>query len=203
MKTRTTTAAALALLALPALAACDSTSAATPAPSTHASTAAPSVTSTPAATTSSSPTASTSPSTAELQAQATAAYRAIFDAFNTSAITGGIAPGQKPPAAISDNATGQALADEITELNQLHSVGIRRVSGDFELTKIRLSEKMRAGSIIALDSCEDGSSIVNHRSDGSTSHGRLIYKTSYYAMDHGKLKMTYYWGDEVKTCPIP
>ena len=197
MKTRTT-AAALTLLALPVLAACDSTSAASPAPSTQQASTAP-------ATGSASPavSVSASPSTAELQAQATSAYKAIFDAVNKSAITGGIAPGQEPPSAISDNATGQALADEITELNQLHRVGIRRVSGDSKLTKIRLSEKMRAGSIIALDSCEDGSSIVNHRTDGSTSHGRLIYKTSYYAMDHGQLKMTYYWGDEVKTCPIP
>lgn len=131
-----------------------------------------------------------------------AAYKAISDAYDEQALKGGLAPGEKPPAPISDNATGQALADEITELNQIHQYGIKHVSGESKITKIRLSEKMRAGSIVALDSCEDGSSLVNRRADGSTGHGRLIYKTSYYAMDHGKLKMNYYWGDEVKACPI-
>lgn len=180
----------LAVAAAAALAGCDSSAQGSPTP-------------TPSNTppTSSTPSATPTPSV-DLEAQATAAYKKAFTTAESWAKVGGLAPGNKVPAELEETLTDEALKDQISELQQVYKLGLQRQSGESKITKIRVSSKKRVGSKIALDSCEDGSSIVNKRLDGTTSHGRLIYKTSYYTLVDGRVKMTYYYGEEVKTCPI-
>ncbi|WP_394276250.1 hypothetical protein [Luteococcus sp.] len=142
------------------------------------------------------------PSSDTMEKAAIAAYKKAFETSDAYAKAGGLAPGNIVPPELEAVMTGQALDDQVEELQQVYQLGLDRQAGEFVLGKIRVSDKERAGSSFALESCEDGSSIVNKRQDGSISHGRLIHKTTYYAKVDGVVKMTYYWGDEVKKCPV-
>ncbi len=184
------TSIAVVVAAAAALAGCDSSAQGSPTPTLPA-----------APSTSSTPTPTPTPSV-DLEAQAIAAYKKAFTTYFAWAKVGGLAPGNKVPPELESTTTDQALKDQVGELNQVYKLGLQYQSGEFKITKVRVSSKKRVGAKIALESCEDGSSIVNKRLDGTTSRGRLIYKTSYYTVVDGKVKMTYYFGEEVKKCPI-
>lgn len=155
-------------------------------------------------TTTATPTHTPTPSTNPYEAKAIAAYKKAFETATAWALVGGLAPGNDVPAGLSETMTDQALTDQISALRQVYDLGLDRQSGEAVLGKIRRSTKQRAGNVVALDSCEDGRSIINKRPNGKTSRGRLIFKTSYYAVDQktGTVKMTYYYGEEVTSCPI-
>ena len=171
-----------ALIAVAAVAGCRSTdSTPTPPPSRVS------------ATTSASSTLSPTPSAGAISAaDAENIYRTVQANKIALYKKGGLAPGEPAPATLSNYATGQALTDYMTYMHQISGQGIKITSGNSSVTAVRekKGDTTYPEAAIALESCEDDSSIRTVDRHGKADHGRIFHVDSWYARDKkGTVKM--------------
>ena len=188
-----------ALIAVAALTGCHSagsTSAPTPTPST------PTTTSTASASRTSSPTPSAGAVSA---AEAEKVYRTIVANKVALYKKGGLIPGEPTPASLSDYASGQALKDYMTYMHQVSGMGITWKSGTSKITAVheKTGDTAYPEATIALESCEDYSSIRTVDRHGKTDHGRIFHVDSWYARNKaGTIKMIAFNSMEVPSCDV-
>lgn len=193
-RTIAATATAAALCAT-LLTGCDGTAGASTAPATTPTAPSPSTTPT-------SATPNPTPSVDPLVTQAEAVYRKQFDVIRQIYLLGGLPMGAKPPATLTQYVTGQALADRVSELNQVNELGLKHVSGSSTISVVRVSAQEMAGAVVALESCEDGRRLVSKGKNGKSSTGDLVHVISYYARSGTGLKMMYFLNHRVASCPV-
>ncbi|EFD08372.1 hypothetical protein HMPREF9207_0031, partial [Cutibacterium acnes J165] len=183
-----------ALIAVAALTGCHSagsTSAPTPTPST------PTTTSTASASRTSSPKPSAGAVSA---AEAEKVYRTIHKNDFELEKMGGLAPNQPAPLMITNYASGQALKSYTTFNHKVYDLGIHWKSGTSTITAVRekTGDTTHPEAAIALESCEDHSSVRTVDRNGKASHGVIIHLDSWYARDKaGTVKMIARNGVEV------
>lgn len=169
-----------------------STSAPTPAPS--------------ASTVSASPAPSPTPTAGAISAtDAENIYRTVQANKIALYKKGGLAPGEPAPATLSNYATGQALTDYMTYMHQISGQGIKITSGNSSVTAVRekKGDTTYPEAAIALESCEDDSSIRTVDRHGKADHGRIFHVDSWYARDKkGTVKMIAFNSTEVPTCDV-
>ena len=188
-----------ALIAVAALTGCHSagsTSAPTPTPST------PTTTSTASASRTSSPTPSAGAVSA---AEAEKVYRTIHKNDFELEKMGGLAPNQPAPLMITNYASGQALKSYTTFNHKVYDLGIHWKSGTSTITAVRekTGDTTHPEAAIALESCEDGSSIRTVDRHGKAGHGRLTHVDSWYTRDKaGTVKMIAFNSVEVPSCDV-
>ena len=168
-----------ALIAVAALTGCHSagsTSAPTPTPST------PTTTSTASASRTSSPKPSAGAVSA---AEAEKVYRTIHKNDFELEKMGGLAPNQPAPLMITNYASGQALKSYTTFNHKVYDLGIHWKSGTSTITAVRekTGDTTHPEAAIALESCEDHSSVRTVDRNGKASHGVIIHLDSWYARD--------------------
>ncbi|MES7458954.1 hypothetical protein U6K92_12035 [Cutibacterium acnes] len=184
-----------ALIAVAAVAGCRSTdSTPTPPPSRVS------------ATTSASSTLSPTPSAGAISAaDAENIYRTVQANKIALYKKGGLTPGEPAPATLSNYATGQALTDYMTYMHQISGQGIKITSGNSSVTAVRekKGDTTYPEAAIALESCEDDSSIRTVDRHGKADHGRIFHVDSWYARDKkGTVKMIAFNSTEVPTCDV-
>ena len=190
-----------ALIAVAALTGCHSagsTSAPTPTPST------PTTTSTQAPTPSLTP-SSTPSAGAVSAAEAEKVYRTIHKNDFELEKMGGLAPGEPAPLMLTNYASGSALKDYMTFMHQVSEQGIHWKSGTSTITAVRekTGDTTHPEAAIALESCEDGSSIRTVDRHGKAGHGRLTHVDSWYTRDKaGTVKMIAFNSVEVPSCDV-
>lgn len=188
-----------ALIAVAALTGCHSagsTSAPTPTPST------PTTTSTASASRTSSPKPSAGAVSA---AEAEKVYRTIHKNDFELEKMGGLAPNQPAPLMITNYASGQALKSYTTFNHKVYDLGIHWKSGTSTITAVRekTGDTTHPEAAIALESCEDHSSVRTVDRNGKASHGVIIHLDSWYARDKaGTVKMIARNGVEVPSCDV-
>ena len=188
-----------ALIAVAALTGCHSagsTSAPTPTPNT------PTTTSTASASHTSSPTPSAG---AVSVAEAEKVYRTIHKNDFELEKMGGLAPNQPATLMITNYASGSALKDYMTFMHQVYDLGIHWKSGTSTITAVRekTGDTTHPEAAIALESCEDGSSIRTVDRHGKAGHGRLTHVDSWYTRDKaGTVKMIAFNSVEVPSCDV-
>ena len=188
-----------ALIAVAALTSCHSagsTSAPTPTPST------PTTTSTASASRTSSPKPSAGAVSA---AEAEKVYRTIHKNKFELEKMGGLAPGEPAPLMITNYASGQALKSYTTFNHKVYDLGIHWKSGTSTITAVRekTGDTTHPEAAIALESCEDGSSIRTVDRHGKAGHGRLTHVDSWYTRDKaGTVKMIAFNSVEVPSCDV-
>jgi len=188
-----------ALIAVAALTGCHSagsTSAPTPTPST------PTTTSTASASRTSSPTPSAGAVSA---AEAEKVYRTIHKNDFELEKMGGLAPNQPAPLMITNYASGQALKSYTTFNHKVYDLGIHWKSGTSTITAVRekTGDTTHPEAAIALESCEDHSSVRTVDRNGKASHGVIIHLDSWYARDKaGTVKMIARNGVEDPSCDV-
>ena len=194
-----------ALIAVAALTGCHSagsTSAPTPTPSTPTTTSASSV----SASSSSTPSATPTPSAGAVSAaEAEKVYRTIVANKVALYKKGGLIPGEPTPASLSDYASGQALKDYMTYMHQVSGMGITWKSGTSKITAVheKTGDTAYPEAAIALESCEDYSSIRTVDRHGKTDHGRIFHVDSWYARNKaGTIKMIAFNSMEVPSCDV-
>ena len=169
-----------------------STSAPTPAPS--------------ASTVSASPAPSPTPTAGAISAtDAENIYRTVQANKIALYKKGGLAPGEPAPATLSNYATGQALTDYMTYMHQISGQGIKITSGNSSVTAVRekKGDTTYPEAAIALESCEDDSSIRTVDRHGKADHGRIFHVDSWYARDKkGTVKMIAFNSTEVPSCDV-
>lgn len=188
-----------ALIAVAALTGCHSagsTSAPTPTPSTSTTT----------STASASHTSSPTPSAGAVSAaEAEKVYRTVHRNKFELEKMGGLAPGEPTPLMLTNYASGQALKDYMTFMHQVSEQGIQWKSGTSTVTAVRekTGDTTHPEAAIALESCEDGSSIRTVDRHGKAGHGRLTHVDSWYARDKaGAVKMITFNSVEVPSCDV-
>ena len=175
-----------ALIAVAALTGCHSagsTSAPTPTPSASTTTSASSV----SASSSSTPSATPTPSAGAVSAaEAEKVYRTIHRNKFELEKMGGLAPGEPAPLMITNYASGSALKDYMTFMHQVSEQGIHWKSGTSTITAVRekTGDTTHPEAAIALESCEDGSSIRTVDRHGKAGHGRLTHVDSWLSLIH-------------------
>jgi len=188
-----------ALIAVAALTGCHSagsTSAPTPPPST------PTTTSTASASRTSSPKPSAGAVSA---AEAEKVYRTIHKNDFELEKMGGLAPNQPAPLMITNYASGQALKSYTTVNHKVYDLGIHWKSGTSTITAVRekTGDTTHPEAAIALESCEDHSSVRTVDRNGKASHRVIIHLDSWYARDKaGPVKMIARNGVEVPSCDV-
>lgn len=194
-----------ALIAVAALTGCHSagsTSAPTPTPSTLTTTSASSV----SASSSSTPSATPTPSAGAVSAaEAEKVYRTIHRNKFELEKMGGLAPGEPAPLMLTNYASGSALKDYMTFMHQVSEQGIHWKSGTSTITAVRekTGDTTHPEAAIALESCEDGSSIRTVDRHGKAGHGRLTHVDSWYTRDKaGAVKMIAFNSVEVPSCDV-
>ena len=194
-----------ALIAVAALTGCHSagsTSAPTPTPSTPTTTSASSV----SASSSSTPSATPTPSAGAVSAaEAEKVYRTIHKNKFELEKMGGLAPGEPAPLMLTNYASGSALKDYMTFMHQVSEQGIHWKSGTSTITAVRekTGDTTHPEAAIALESCEDGSSIRTVDRHGKAGHGRLTHVDSWYTRDKaGTAKMIAFNSVEVPSCDV-
>ena len=194
-----------ALIAVAALTGCHSagsTSAPTPTPSASTTTSASSV----SASSSSTPSATPTPSAGAVSAaEAEKVYRTIHRNKFELEKMGGLAPGEPAPLMITNYASGSALKDYMTFMHQVSEQGIHWKSGTSTITAVRekTGDTTHPEAAIALESCEDGSSIRTVDRHGKAGHGRLTHVDSWYTRDKaGAAKMIAFNSVEVPSCDV-
>lgn len=169
-----------------------STSAPTPAPS--------------ASTVSASPAPSPTPTAGAVSAaEAEKVYRTIVANKVALYKKGGLIPGEPTPASLSDYASGQALKDYMTYMHQVSGMGITWKSGTSKITAVheKTGDTAYPEATIALESCEDYSSIRTVDRHGKTDHGRIFHVDSWYARNKaGTIKMIAFNSMEVPSCDV-
>ena len=195
-----------ALIAVAALTGCHSagsTSAPTPTPSTPTTTSASSVS---ASSSSSTPSATPTPSAGGGRAaEAEKGYRTIHRNKFELEKMGGLAPGEPAPLMLTNYASGSALKDYMTFMHQVSEQGIHWKSGTSTITAVRekTGDTTHPEAAIALESCEDGSSIRTVDRHGKAGHGRLTHVDSWYTRDKaGAVKMIAFNSVEVPSCDV-
>lgn len=190
---------AAVLIAVAALTGCHSagsTSAPTPTPSTP----------TTASTASASRTSSPTPSAGAVSAaEAEKVYRTIHKNDFELEKMGGLAPNQPAPLMITNYASGQALKSYTTFNHKVYDLGIHWKSGTSTITAVRekTGDTTHPEAAIALESCEDHSSVRTVDRNGKASHGVIIHLDSWYARDKaGTVKMIARNGVEVPSCDV-
>ena len=184
-----------ALIAVAAVAGCRSTdSTPTPPPSRVS------------ATTSASSTLSPTPSAGAISAaDAEKVYRtAYINNFEVEKM-GGLAPGEPAPLMLTNYASGQALKSYTTFNHKVYDLGIHWKSGTSTITAVRekTGDTTHPEAAIALESCEDHSSVRTVDRNGKASHGVIIHLDSWYARDKaGTVKMIARNGVEVPSCDV-
>lgn len=176
----------------------DSTSAPTPTPST------PTTTSTQAPTPSLTP-SSTPSAGAVSAAEAEKVYRTIHKNDFELEKMGGLAPGEPAPLMITNYASGSALKSYTTFNHKVYDLGIHWKSGTSTITAVRekTGDTTHPEAAIALESCEDHSSVRTVDRNGKASHGVIIHLDSWYARDKaGTVKMIARNGVEVPSCDV-
>jgi len=188
-----------ALIAVAALTRCHSagsTSAPTPTPSTPPTT----------STASASRTSSPKPSAGAVSAaEAEKVYRTIHKNDFELEKMGGLAPNQPAPLMITNYASGQALKSYTTFNHKVYDLGIHWKSGTSTITAVRekTGDTTHPEAAIALESCEDHSSVRTVDRNGKASHGVIIHLDSWYARDKaGTVKMIARNGVEVSSCDV-
>ena len=158
------------------------------------------------ATTSASSTLSPTPSAGAISAaDAENIYRTVQANKIALYKKGGLAPGEPAPATLSNYATGQALTDYMTYMHQISGQGIKITSGNSSATAVRekKGDTTYPEAAIALESCEDDSSIRTVDRHGKADHGRIFHVDSWYARDKkGTVKMIARNGVEVPSCDV-
>lgn len=194
-----------ALIAVAALTGCHSagsTSAPTPTPSASTTTSASSV----SASSSSTPSAAPTPSAGAVSAaEAEKVYRTIHRNKFELEKMGGLAPGEPAPLMLTNYASGSALKDYMTFMHQVSEQGIHWKSGTSTVTAVRekTGDTTHPEAAIALESCEDGSSIRTVDRHGKAGHGRLTHVDSWYTRDKaGAVKMIAFNSVEVPSCDV-
>lgn len=194
-----------ALIAVAALTGCHSagsTSAPTPTPIASTTTSASSV----SASSSSTPSATPTPSAGAVSAaEAEKVYRTIHRNKFELEKMGGLAPGEPAPLMITNYASGSALKDYMTFMHQVSEQGIHWKSGTSTITAVRekTGDTTHPEAAIALESCEDGSSIRTVDRHGKAGHGRLTHVDSWYTRDKaGAVKMIAFNSVEVPSCDV-
>lgn len=194
-----------ALIAVAALTGCHSagsTSAPTPTPSASTTTSASSV----SASSSSTPSAAPTPSAGAVSAaEAEKVYRTIHRNKFELEKMGGLAPGEPAPLMLTNYASGSALKDYMTFMHQVSEQGIHWESGTSTVTAVRekTGDTTHPEAAIALESCEDGSSIRTVDRHGKAGHGRLTHVDSWYTRDKaGAVKMIAFNSVEVPSCDV-
>ena len=194
-----------ALIAVAALTGCHSagsTSAPTPTPSASTTTSASSV----SASSSSTPSATPTPAAGAVSAaEAEKVYRTIHRNKFELEKMGGLAPGEPAPLMITNYASGSALKDYMTFMHQVSEQGIHWKSGTSTITAVRekTGDTTHPEAAIALESCEDGSSIRTVDRHGKAGHGRLTHVDSWYTRDKaGAVKMIAFNSVEVPSCDV-
>lgn len=184
-----------ALIAVAAVAGCRSTdSTPTPPPSRVSAT-----------TSASSPLSPTPSAGAISAADAEKVYRTIVANKVALYKKGGLIPGEPTPASLSDYASGQALKDYMTYMHQVSGMGITWKSGTSKITAVheKTGDTAYPEAAIALESCEDYSSIRTVDRHGKTDHGRIFHVDSWYARNKaGTIKMIARNGVEVPSCDV-
>lgn len=180
----------------------DSTSARTPTPSASTTTSASSV----SASSSSTPSATPTPSAGAVSAaEAEKVYRTVHRNKFELEKMGGLAPGEPAPLMITNYASGSALKDYMTFMHQVSEQGIHWKSGTSTITAVRekTGDTTHPEAAIALESCEDGSSIRTVDRHGKAGHGRLTHVDSWYTRDKaGAVKMIAFNSVEVPSCDV-
>ena len=184
-----------ALIAVAAVAGCRSTdSTPTPPPSRVS------------ATTSASSTLSPTPSAGAVSAaDAEKVYRTLHTNVFALEKKGGLVPGEPAPASLSDYASGQALKNYMTFNHQISGMGITWKSGTSKITAVheKTGDTAYPEAAIALESCEDYSSIRTVDRHGKTDHGHIVHVDSWYARNKaGTIKMIARNGVEVSSCDV-
>lgn len=190
---------AAVLIAVAALTGCHSagsTSAPTPTPSTP----------TTASTASASHTSSPTPSAGAISAaEAEKVYRTLTANVFALEKAGGLTTGAPAPKTLTDYASGQALKNYMTFNHKISQQGIKWKSGTSKITAVRekKGDTTHPEAAIALESCEDYSSIRTVDRHGKTDHGHIIHVDSWYARDKaGTVKMIARNGVEVPSCDV-
>ena len=180
-----------ALIAVAALTGCHSagsTSAPTPTPSTPT-------------TASAGRTSSPTPSAGAVSAaEAEKVYRTLTANVFALEKRGGLVPGE-----LSGYASGQALKNYMTFNHKISGLGIKITSGNSSVTAVRekKGDTTHPEAAIALESCEDYSSVRTVDRHGKHDHGRIIHLDSWYARDKaGTVKMIARNGVEVPSCDV-
>ena len=184
-----------ALIAVAALTGCHSAgSTSAPTPTTTTSTA------------SASRTSSPKPSAGAVSAaEAEKVYRTIHKNDFELEKMGGLAPNQPAPLMITNYASGQALKSYTTFNHKVYDLGIHWKSGTSTITAVRekTGDTTHPEAAIALESCEDGSSIRTVDRHGKAGHGRLTHVDSWYTRDKaGTVKMIAFNSVEVPSCDV-
>ena len=194
-----------ALTAVAALTGCHSagsTSAPTPTPSTPTTTSASSV----SASSSSTPSATPTPSAGAVSAaEAEKVYRTIHRNNFELEKMGGLAPGEPAPLMLTNYASGSALKDYMTFNHKISGLGIKITSGNSSVTAVRekKGDTTHPEAAIALESCEDYSSIRTVDRHGKTDHGHIIHVDSWYPRDKaGTVKMIAFNSVKVPSCDV-
>ncbi|MES7774882.1 hypothetical protein U6M53_11880 [Cutibacterium acnes] len=194
-----------ALIAVAALTGCHSagsTSAPTPTPSTPTTTSASSV----SASSSSTPSATPTPSAGAVSAaEAEKVYRTIHRNNFELEKMGGLAPGEPAPLMLTNYASGSALKDYMTFNHKISGLGIKITSGNSSVTAVRekKGDTTHPEAAIALESCEDYSSIRTVDRHGKTDHGHIIHVDSWYTRDKaGTVKMIAFNSVKVPSCDV-
>lgn len=155
------------------------------------------------ATVSATPTPSPTPKVTFAQAEKT--YRTLDANYAALRRAGGLKPGQKMPASITDYATGDALKTYEIFANQIWERGYRWKSGKGTILKVEPMplDNNHPEADFGLLSCEDGREVISVDPDGNVSHGRLGYMKSWYVLDtDGRVKQVARDAQEVTTCPL-
>lgn len=191
MMTDRITMVAAALLTLVVGAGCGPATSADPSPT---------AVTTPAATVA-SPTASPTPTVTFAQAEST--YRALVEAKYQAQKSGGISPDSPMPAAITQRAEGQALADYRDVITQVFNKGGRWVSGTYKITGVALShDQSKPDAQIALVGCEDWRDVKSSWPDGA-GNGLLVKTTSWYHIaKDGSVKQIAYDTNKAASCDV-
>ena len=158
------------------------------------------------ATTSASSPLSPTPSAGAISAaDAEKVYRTIVANKVALYKKGGLIPGEPTPASLSDYASGQALKDYMTYMHQVSGMGITWKSGTSKITAVheKTGDTAYPEAAIALESCEDYSSIRTVDRHGKTDHGRIFHVDSWYARNKaGTIKMIAFNSMEVPSCDV-
>lgn len=139
------------------------------------------------------------------KAEAEKVYRTLQANVFALEKAGGLVPGEPAPKALTDYASGSALDDYMAYMHQVAAVGWKWKSGDSTVTAVRekKDDTNHPEAAIALESCEDGSSIRSVDRHGKADTGRIVHMDSWYARDKaGTVKQIAFHSVEVKSCDV-
>ncbi len=124
----------------------------------------------------------------KLYAEAEAVYRKFLAEDERIYRSGGT---DTPTAVLSETATGDYLAGQLANYQQVLRTQGTSIGGEFKIVWFkRVPDQVRAGSIVALKGCFDNRTVTMGAKGKQPRPGTVFEETGFFVRDGGSLKLT-------------